>query len=404
MSRGEALARPSRENTLSGQLVRAAHEVGRSPNRRWNWTAIFRRRGPGRPLENHPDKKLSMDLYTAIRFSLARISNELFSFGSIFSIYSLATTFGLAVFALAYRQKSRRGRANLRAIARAIFTKKILVHESFAADVKLFVLSVVFMPVIVVSLVVSANTVAIAVKSMLTGAFGAMGSADCCDLSIKLVSTVVLFLAYEIGYWVDHYLKHRVSFLWELHKVHHTAEVLTPLTNFRNHPVDNIFFGYMLSMFIGSASGLLAWLFGRNTEAFTVDGKNIIFIFFLWTIGHLQHSQFWIPFRGVWGRIILSPAHHQIHHSNDPRHFNRNLGSVLAVWDWMFGTLEIPSTKNPRLVYGVNEEGRRPHSSTGMLLTPIVMATSALWHEVVSIRKSFPNAAFALWAKRNRIS
>ncbi|MGZ9116277.1 MAG: sterol desaturase family protein, partial [Methylocystis sp.] len=232
-----------------------------------------------------------MDVYGALRFSAARISNELFSAGSIFSVYSLATTFLIAVGALAYQRKMRRGRVNLRAIARAIFDKRLLLSKSFAADVKLFVLSVVLMPVVVGALVLSTNGVATAVSAALRGSFGAIAPVSCCDLSIKLFSTAVLFLAYEIGYWVDHYLKHRIPFLGEFHKVHHTAEVLTPVTNFRNHPIDNIFFGYMLAMFIGGASGILAWVFGRTTESFTVDGKNILFIFFLWTIGHLQHSQ-----------------------------------------------------------------------------------------------------------------
>jgi sterol desaturase/sphingolipid hydroxylase (fatty acid hydroxylase superfamily) len=333
-----------------------------------------------------------MELYGAVRYSLTRILYELFSAGSILSIYSLATTFCIAVCALAYRHKMRRGRANLRAIARAISTKNFMRQKSFYADVKLFALSVIVMPVIMGALVVSTNTVSMAVHSMLRGAFGPIDAFDGHDLQIKLVSTLVLFMAYEIGYWVDHYLKHRISFLWEFHKLHHTAEVLTPLTNFRNHPIDNLVFGYMLSIFIGGASGVLAWLFGRNTEMFSVDGKNIIFIAFLWTIGHLQHSQFWIPFCGIWGRIIMSPAHHQIHHSNDPRHFNRNLGSVLAVWDWMFGTLEIPSVKNPRLSYGVKEEGQDAHSSAAILVTPLIRGASALWQALISMKKSFFNA------------
>ena len=320
-----------------------------------------------------------MDLSGAVRYSLTRIFYELFSAGSILSIYSLVTTFCVAVCALAYRHKRRRGRANLPAITRAIFTTNIVKHKSFYADVKLFVLSVVVMPVIMGALVVSTNTVSMAVHSMLRGAFGPIDSLYGRDLLIKIVSTLVLFLAYEIGYWVDHYLKHRITFLWEFHKLHHTAEVLTPLTNFRNHPIDNFVFGYMLSLFIGSTSGVLAWLFSRNTEMFSVDGKNIIFIVFLWTIGHLQHSQFWISFRGIWGRIVLRPAHHQVHHSSDPKHFNRNFGSVLAVWDWMFGTLEIPAIKNPRLSYGVKEEGQDAHSSVGMLVTPIVRTTLAFW-------------------------
>ena len=95
-----------------------------------------------------------MDVYGALRFSVARISNELFSAGSIFSVYSLATTFLIAVGALAYQRKMRRGRVNPRAMARAIFDKRLLLSKSFAADVKLFILSVVLMPVVVGALVI----------------------------------------------------------------------------------------------------------------------------------------------------------------------------------------------------------------------------------------------------------
>lgn len=334
-----------------------------------------------------------MDLNSAIRFSVRQVSSELFLAGSIFSVYSLASSFALGVSALAYRRMKRRGRASLRALSRAIFSRKFGASASVHGDVKLFVLSVIFMPAVIGGLVISSNGVAMGAHAILGNAFGSMDDTHFSDFEVKAISTVALFLAYEIGYFVDHYLKHRVAFLWELHKVHHTADVLTPLTNFRNHPIDNVVFGYMLALFIGSASGFLHWLFNRPTEMFSVDGKNILFLCFLWTIGHLQHSQFWIPFTGFWGRIFLSPAHHQIHHSNDPRHFNRNLGSVLAVWDWMAGTLEIPTEKNARLTYGVAEEGLNPHSSAGMLLTPVVKSASALGRALISLAKSF----FSAW-------
>ena len=328
-----------------------------------------------------------MDINSAIRFSVKRVSLELFALGSVFSIYSLASSLTLAFCALAWRQRKRRGRVNLRAILRAVLAKKVLNHESFHADVKLLVLSVVFMPAVIGGLVISASAVSASVNHMLAGLFGSRAPVEGGDLTLKIVSTVILFLAYEIGYWVDHYLKHRVPFLWELHKLHHTADVLTPLTNFRNHPIDNVVFGYMLAIFIGGASGLLGWLYGRNPETFSIDGKNILFLCFLWTIGHLQHSEFWIPFRGVWGRIILSPAHHQIHHSDDPQHFNRNLGSVLAIWDWMFGTLEIPTEKNPRLSYGVQEEGVHQHSTFGILVRPALKSASELARALAGMGK-----------------
>jgi sterol desaturase/sphingolipid hydroxylase (fatty acid hydroxylase superfamily) len=342
-----------------------------------------------------------MNIDSALRLSAKRLSVELFSAGSVLSVYSLATSFAVAFCALLWRHRKRRGRVSARLVARAIAAKKsIFARESFHADVKLFVLSVVFMPAIVGALVVSTATVSLGVQSALTHLFGAHDPVAAFDFRMKLVSTVALFLAYETGYWLDHFLKHRVPFLWELHKLHHTADVLTPLTNFRNHPLDSIVFGYMLATFIGAASGVLAWAYGQKPEFFAVDGKNLLFILFLWTIGHLQHSQFWIPFRGVWGYLILSPAHHQIHHSDDPQHFNRNLGSVLAVWDWMFGTLEIPDEKNPRLTYGVDEPGVNPHSAFCMLAIPALKSAAALWAALALAAKSLTSALGAATARQ----
>ena len=343
-----------------------------------------------------------MDLYSAARFSLHRLNLEFTSPGSIFSIYSLATSFTVGFCALSYLHWKRRGRTNFRALSRAILSQKLWLRESTLADIQLFIISVVFMPAIVTGLVISASAVATSTHAVLDSLFGAVGPFVCCSVWTKIFSTIVLFLAYEIGYWVDHYLKHRVPFLWEFHKLHHTADVLTPLTNFRNHPIDNIIFGYMLAFFIGGASGVLEWLFNQHTQSFTVDGKNILFIIFLWTIGHLQHSQFWIPFRGVWGRLILSPAHHQIHHSRDPAHYNRNLGSVLAVWDWAFGTLEIPTTKNPHLVYGADNAGAAPHSTFGILVTPMIQAAQTLRPTLENLIRSGGEAWSAFSDKTSR--
>ena len=80
---------------------------------------------------------------------------------------------------------------------------------------------------------------------------------------------------------------------------------------------------------------------------------------FLLTYGHLRHSHMWIAFTGLAGRILQSPAHHQIHHSTNPAHFDKNLGFALAVWDWAFGTLAIPARTREPIVFGVGDEGRR---------------------------------------------
>ena len=84
-------------------------------------------------------------------------------------------------------------------------------------------------------------------------------------------------------------------------------------------------------------------MFGDTTYQYALSGTNVILVVFIHVYIHLQHSHMWIAFRGWLGRIFISPAHHQVHHSTNPTHFNKNLGSCLAIWDWLFGTLYVPS-------------------------------------------------------------
>ena len=91
---------------------------------------------------------------------------------------------------------------------------------------------------------------------------------------------------------------------------------------------------------------------------------------FLLTYGHLRHSHMWIAFTGLAGRILQSPAHHQIHHSTNPAHFDKNLGFALAVWDWAFGTLAIPARTREPIVFGVGDEGAPFRSTLSALVAP----------------------------------
>jgi sterol desaturase/sphingolipid hydroxylase (fatty acid hydroxylase superfamily) len=190
--------------------------------------------------------------------------------------------------------------------------------------------------------------------------------------------TVILFLAYELAYWVDHYLSHAAPFLWEFHRVHHTAETLTPLTVFRVHPIDTLVFFNITALIMGGVHGAAVWVLGWPANEATLFGSNVILLTFVFLTVHLQHSHVWIAFTGVWGRIFASPAHHQIHHSTNPAHFGKNLGSCLALWDWVFGTLRVPTAAREPLVYGVEPGEESPHTITGGLITPFARAFAVL--------------------------
>jgi sterol desaturase/sphingolipid hydroxylase (fatty acid hydroxylase superfamily) len=81
------------------------------------------------------------------------------------------------------------------------------------------------------------------------------------------------------------------------------------------------------------------------------------------------------------GRLLMSPAHHQIHHSRDPAHFNKNLGSCLALWDWMFGTLYIPAAEREPLDFGVEPDREHAHTVRGELIAPFGRGMALLLKE-----------------------
>jgi sterol desaturase/sphingolipid hydroxylase (fatty acid hydroxylase superfamily) len=160
-----------------------------------------------------------------------------------------------------------------------------------------------------------------------------------------VVTTIVYVLAFDFGLWLAHYLFHRIPVLWEFHKVHHSAEVLTPFTAGRVHPVDDFVSYVFAGVFGGTAAALCTSVFGREAMMMSV-----LFGF------HLRHSHVWLPYTGWLGRILISPAHHQVHHSSAERHWDRNMGFIFAIWDWMFGTLHVPESRREDFAYGIGGE------------------------------------------------
>jgi sterol desaturase/sphingolipid hydroxylase (fatty acid hydroxylase superfamily) len=199
-------------------------------------------------------------------------------------------------------------------------------------------------------------------------------------LPAELLQTAAMFLAYEFAYWFDHWLKHQVPFLWEFHRVHHTAETLTPATVFRVHPIDSLLFYNIAVITMALTNAVVAQMTGLPGHGITIGGSNILALAGIFLLGHLQHSHMWIAFTGRLGRVLLSPAHHQIHHSDNPAHYGKNLGSSLAIFDAMFGTLLVPEKRRQNLVFGVGAEPgeRGPHTISGALVTPFVRAIAAL--------------------------
>jgi sterol desaturase/sphingolipid hydroxylase (fatty acid hydroxylase superfamily) len=294
----------------------------------------------------------------------------LFSLGSQISLTSLGCALAIAAVFLTARHVRRRGRMQPKLLLRALFPRRILRHRSTNADIGWLLFNCFVYGGVFGMAGLSYQFLTNGVRDGLIATLGPATPSVLPELMQRAIVTVTLFLAYEFGYWFDHFLKHRIPALWELHKVHHTAEVLTPVTSFRMHPLDTLIFGHILAAMAALANGVLAYSFGDTTYQYALSGTNIILVVFVHLYVHLQHTHIWIAFRGVLGRIFLSPAHHQIHHSTNPIHFNKNLGSCLALWDWLFGTLHLPAKEREKLRFGVEPAYADAHTMQGEFIAP----------------------------------
>ena len=152
----------------------------------------------------------------------------------------------------------------------------------------------------------------------------------------RALYTGILFIVYDMGRFAGHWLMHVNPVLWEFHKVHHSAECLTPITSSRAHPVELVVQSFVGFLLIGTITGLFAWAAAGAVGVFTLLGANV-FVFAFRLLGNLRHSHVRLGF-GPLERYLVSPSMHQIHHSALPEHRDVNMGLCFAWWDRMAGS------------------------------------------------------------------
>lgn len=292
---------------------------------------------------------------------------------SPYSPYGAPALGGALMFSAFYyagRRQARGRRPSIKGFLRSIFPKCILLHPSSLVDMRLWALNGVVFASAYGMLGLGLFFWRDAIVAGLTHVFGPRAPAHWPAWTILTLATVLQLLAYELAYWFGHFLFHKVPALWEFHKVHHSAEVMTTFTELRQHPVEIIAFVNLIGLATGIAFGVMTYDFGPGVQPFTLLNGNILLMAFLITYGHLRHSHMWIAFTGIAGRILQSPAHHQLHHSVDPRHYDKNLGYSLALWDWAFGTLAVPGKMREPIVFGVADEAPPFRSALGAYVMP----------------------------------
>lgn len=178
-----------------------------------------------------------------------------------------------------------------------------------------------------------------------------------------LGQVLVYFLLKDFLDWCVHNLLHRVPFLWEFHKLHHSIVEMDWIGNFRFHWMEIVVYQgltYFPLVILG------------------VDPLVILLVAIVATlIGHLNHSNLditWGPLR----YLFNSSRMHIWHHMHDlPHGYQRgvNFGISLSLWDWIFRTAywptveESPEQQPDRLGFPGMEE--MPRSLTGRFILPL---------------------------------
>lgn len=172
--------------------------------------------------------------------------------------------------------------------------------------------------------------------------------------------TLLIFIVLDLGLFIAHYLSHKIPWLWEFHKVHHSAEVLTPMTVYRMHPVDDLLNFAITGLMVGAVDGLVQASFHGSVGMIGIYGVNILYFGFYLFGYNLRHSHVWLDYGPVLSRVLVSPAQHQIHHSQAAEHIDKNFGFVFAWWDAAAKSLHIPKPGEENVQFGLAGEQSQP--------------------------------------------
>ena len=158
--------------------------------------------------------------------------------------------------------------------------------------------------------------------------------------------------------WLQHWVNHKVPWFWEFHAVHHSQPELNFFTDYRYHVVEYFVRHTILSI---------------PFSVLTFDTPTIVIVSLMtgWC-SKFYHGNIRANL-GLLKYLLVTPQSHRVHHSKENKHRDKNFGSILSVWDYLFGTQyrdydEYPDT-------GIRDdafpmEGARQWSD--LLVTPII--------------------------------
>lgn len=311
-----------------------------------------------------------MSLYKKLAKNLGVVENVIFIAGFAFIMYGLLSTYGL------YMYRSIRGKGYLGAIIDPLKTHKyyvsavsiiiilnatLVLWEIFAFITKLLrenrhvrhgrtKYKVLFKKFAIhykssfMGLLVSQLLPKVILVHMFWVWLPWFQKFQLFTVSLNWYSWIYGYLCWEFSAWLFHFSSHRLRLLWCFHSPHHAPSELNMTVNWIHFFAESYYstfvrllvlipFGVNPAMFLAIISIDAAWgIFIHVSEDALKDGR----------LGILQH-------------LVITPAHHRVHHSKNHLYLDTNFANVLPVWDWLLGTLQ-PLREEVRTEYGIMRE------------------------------------------------
>lgn len=254
---------------------------------------------------------------------------------------------------------------------RLLFDKRNWWSPSARTDYVLFFIGLLFKALCIVPYLSVGTMLAYALSMTLTSWLGSRED-TASSLWVAFCYPVVLFLVKDFFIFVTHYYLHRNRYLWEFHKVHHSATVMNPFTLYRMHPVEIVLQNLQgMAAFI-LVTGLFFYFNNNLVARATIWGVNSFSFLFFMAGANLRHSSVPLKYPRWLEVVFMSPYQHQIHHSNKARFCHSNFGSRLAIWDYWFRTwVRSADCPEEKLKFGLpGNTLRASNTVAGNLLSP----------------------------------
>nr|WP_314529389.1 sterol desaturase family protein [uncultured Pseudomonas sp.] len=288
-------------------------------------------------------------------------------FGLLFLGVSYAVAYSL------FRYRKQRGLTDAQTFWQFIGANQVHFHPSALLDYRYFFVRAILKVALVLPIVGLVDPYILR-SADYVGFFSNLWGAR-----VQVQQHLGLSMLYGLGVFLmrdfTHYWTHRAfhtRWLWAFHKVHHSAQVLVPATASRVHFLEKVVEKLSISLSVGAYAGVVWYACGGEVSRYTLFGVTYLVFILNGLAANLRHSHVWLSFGPAIEHVLNSPAQHQIHHSNAPRHFDKNFGVNLSLWDWMFGTLYVTTSKPESLQFGLAGEGPgRYHSLGDLIFTPL---------------------------------